>query len=133
MTALGCAIFTLNPRFQTPAYRPTRVAMYALLGLSAFIPITHGVVVNGWALQNQRQSISYFVGLGLLNGTGAAIYGVRIPERWYPKKYDISGSSHQIMHVLVMCGALCYSIGLGKAFGYWYDMEKRDGGACHIA
>ena len=93
--------------------------MYTLLGLSAFIPIAHGILDNGWKVQNERQAVSYFIGLGLLNGTGAAVYALRVPERWYPRTFDIVGSSHQIMHVLVMCGAFCYSIGLTRAFDYW--------------
>lgn len=104
--------------------------MYSLLGASAFIPIAHGVYKNGWEVQNQRQANSYFIGLGILNFTGAAIYAVRVPERWYPKRFDILGSSHQIMHVLVMCGALCYSVGLVKAFEYWQGKARGVGGAC---
>ena len=118
----------MGQKFRTPAYRPVRVAMYSLLGASAFIPIAHGVLDNGWEIQNQRQAISYFMQLGVLNFTGAAIYAVRIPERWFPRTFDIWGSSHQIMHVLVMCGALRYSTGLVRVFGYWNGgLRGRDG------
>ena len=104
--------------------------MYSLLGASAFIPIAHGVFDNGWELQNQRQAISYFTQLGVLNFTGAAIYAIRIPERWFPRRLDIWGSSHQIMHVLVMCGTLRYSIGLVRVFGYWNSGSRVGNGAC---
>ena len=97
--------------------------MYALLGLSAFIPVLEGVRVNGWTTQNQRMSITHFIGLGLLNGTGTAIYAARLPERWFPQKFDVYGSSHQIMHVLVACGALSHAIGLVQAFDYWYQLR----------
>jgi adiponectin receptor len=80
-------------------------------------------MVNGWDLHNQRMALSYFIGLGLLNGSGAAIYGARIPERWYPGAFDVVGASHQIMHVLVMCGALSHSIGLVKAFDFWHSLR----------
>jgi adiponectin receptor len=86
--------------------------MYGVLGLSIFIPAIHGVILHGWALQNERMSLTYFMGLGILNGTGTAIYTARIPERWYPRRFDIYGSSHQIMHVLVVCGALSHTVGL---------------------
>ena len=120
----------MGEKFQTPAYRPVRVAMYSLLGLSAFVPIIHGVKNNGWELQDRQQGISYFIGLGLLNLTGALIYGLRVPERWYPTTFDIVGSSHQIMHVLVMCGALCYGIGLARTFDYWQSKNLTEEGAC---
>ena len=122
-------MFTLGQKFRTPAYRPIRVAMYSLLEASAFISIAHGVLIHDWELQNQRQAISYFMQLGVLNFTSAAIYAIRIPERWFPRTFDIWGSSHQIMHVLVMCGALRYSIGLVRALGYW-NSGSRVGERC---
>ena len=119
ISALSCGIFTMRPRFRTPGFRLMRSFCFGILGLSAFIPVVHGIFLHGWALQNQRMSISYFVGLGLLNGLGTAIYAMRVPERWYPKVFDIYGSSHQAMHVLVASGAYSQAIGLLKAFDYW--------------
>jgi adiponectin receptor len=119
----------MRPIFRTPAYRPFRSAMYGLLGLSIFIPAIHGVITHGWAAQNARMSLAYFISLGLLNGTGTVIYAARIPERWYPRRFDIYGASHQILHVLVICGAFSHTIGLLKAFDYWQDLQGRDGGA----
>lgn len=123
-SALGCAILTMKPKFRSPTYRVMRSTMFALLGLSAFVPVVHGIIINGWKIQNQRMAITYFLGLGLLNGTGTAIYAARIPEKWYPRTFDIYGSSHQIMHVLVACGALSHAIGLVKAFDYWNTMKS---------
>ena len=129
-TAIACAIFTMRPAFRTPSYRPLRSAMYACLGLSIFVPAAHGVYLNGWELQNKRMAIVYFVGLGMLNATGTAIYTARVPERWYPKTFDYYGASHQIMHVLVICGALSHTVGLVRAFDYWQSSFARDGEAC---
>jgi adiponectin receptor len=58
--------------------------MYSILGLSIFIPTIHGVMLHGWAVQNKQMSLTYFIGLGILNGLGAAVYAARILERWYP-------------------------------------------------
>ena len=104
--------------------------MYGCLGLSIFVPAAHGVILNSWELQNRRMSISYFLGLGVLNATGTAIYTARIPERWYPKTFDLYGASHQIMHVLVICGALSHSTGLVRAFDYWHSLHANDGKIC---
>lgn len=101
-----------------------RSVMFALLGLSAFVPVVHGTILNGWEVQDKRMAISYFLGLGLLNATGTVIYAARVPEKWFPKAFDIYGSSHQIMHVLVACGALSHAIGLLKAFDYWSTMKS---------
>lgn len=129
-TAISCAIFTLRPAFRAPSYRPMRSAMYACLGLSIFVPAAHGVVLNGWELQNQRMSLAYFIGLGVLNGTGTVIYTARVPERWYPKTFDLVGQSHQTMHVLVICGALSHTVGLARAFDYWHSTAGGIGHAC---
>lgn len=120
----------MSPKFRSPPYRNIRVAMYSFLGLSAFIPITHGVIVNGWEVQNQRQSVAYFIVLGLLNLTGGAFYAARVPERWFANTFDICGSSHQIMHVLVMCGAWSWTLGLTKAFDYWHSKAATHGEWC---
>lgn len=119
----------MKPRFRTPAFRALRSASFAILGLSAFIPVVHGIIIHGWELQNQCMSINYFIGLGLLNGAGTAIYAMRIPERWSPKTFDIYGSSHQIMHVLVAVGALSYATGLLRAFDY-RNVLKEMGESC---
>ena len=103
--------------------------MYSALGLSAFFPAAHGVILHGWDEQNQRMSLTYFGGLGLLNFTGAAIYAARIPERFFPGRFDVLGASHQIMHVLVMCGAVSHSVGLTKALDYWHR-RKLSGQKC---
>ena len=129
-TAIAAAVFTLQPRFRTPAYRTSRFLMYCVLGSSLFIPAIHGVIVNGWSVQNERMSLQYFLGLGILNFGGAAIYAVRIPERWYPRSFDIWGSSHQIMHVLVVCGALSHLTGLLHALEFWNARGKMTGNAC---
>ena len=46
------------------------------------------------------------------------MYAVKFPERWYPRRFDLCGSSHQLMHILVVCGAACYSVGVLRAFEY---------------
>ena len=119
LCALLCALATLHPRFRTPRGRKIRVFLYMLLGASAFVPAVHGVILYGYEEQDLRMGLSRFIGLGVLNGSGAAIYGARIPERWWPRKFDVWGSSHQIMHVLVMAGAWCYGVGLVRAFEFW--------------
>jgi adiponectin receptor len=66
--------------------------MYTLLSLSTFFSVIHGIFLYGLENLNERMSLSYFIGLGLLNFTGDAIYATRIPERWYPKRDSISGA-----------------------------------------
>jgi hypothetical protein len=41
----------------------------------------------------------------LLPQLGAATYACRIPERWFPGKFDIAGHSHQLWHAAVVLAA----------------------------
>lgn len=121
--AAASAYATFQSVFRTPTGRKIRFLLYTALGVSAFVPVVHGIRLHGWAAQNRKMSISYFCGLGVLNFTGAAIYAARIPERWYPGRFDVWGASHQIMHVLVMCGAVSHSLGLVRALEYWVGLK----------
>lgn len=129
-TAFACAVFTMRPAFRRPEYRTMRFLMYCFLGASLFVPAAHGVYRVGWAEQNRRMSLNYFIGLGVLNFSGAALYAARIPERWFPEVFDVVGQSHNIMHVLVVCGAMSHLTGLLKALDYWTMQADALGGIC---
>ncbi|KAH6662684.1 hemolysin-III related-domain-containing protein [Halenospora varia] len=100
--ATACIAMTLNPRFRHPQLWPYWAAMYSGLGLSAIVFIIYRLMGL----------------MGALNLIGAAAYAARIPERWYPLKHDIYGSSHQILHFIVIFARLTYIIGLLSAFNY---------------
>ena len=117
--AVASAVFTLRPKFRQPAYRRARFYMYTFLGASTFFPIIHGLFIYGYDEVNRRMSLDHFLGLGVLNFSGAVIYAARIPERWFPRTFDVWGSSHQLMHVLVVVGAMSFEQGLLKAIGFW--------------
>lgn len=119
--AVASAVFTLQPKFRQPVYRRTRFYMYSLLGLSCFLPVTHGLITTTYDVLNDTMSLAHFFGLGLIQFTGAAIYAARVPERLFPRSFDILGHSHFIMHVLVIFGALCFEKGLLKALTRWND------------
>ncbi|KAI1414672.1 hemolysin-III related-domain-containing protein [Hypoxylon sp. FL1857] len=118
-TALGCAIFTLRPEFRKPAYRTTRFLMYCFLGASLFAPVVHGLLRFGREELEAGMGLGSFLGLALINFTGAAVYAVRVPERWFPRTFDLLGQSHNWMHVLVLTGALVRLRGLLEVTARW--------------
>jgi len=63
----------------------------------------------------------YLVLQGILYIVGAAIYALRIPERFAPGKFDILGSSHQIFHIFVLAAAVTHFIGLCIAYEHWHE------------
>lgn len=46
--------------------------------------------------------------MGAIYLFGAAVYATRIPEKWYPGRFDMFMSSHQIFHVAVVLGAYAH-------------------------
>lgn len=49
---------------------------------------------------------------------GDLIKQLRIPEKWFPGRHDVWGSSHQIFHVLVVVAAVSHLTGLIQAFDH---------------
>ncbi|OAA77691.1 adiponectin receptor protein 1 [Akanthomyces lecanii RCEF 1005] len=105
-TAIGCGVFTMRPKFRQPTYRTMRFLMYCFLGSSLFAPVLHGWSRFGLAALDDMMGLKSFLGLALINFSGAALYAARIPERWFPGTFDLLGQSHNLMHILVFTGAL---------------------------
>lgn len=126
LTGLGCAVYTLRPKFRRPEYRTVRFLMYCFLGTSLFAPVVHGLLRFGSDLQ-PMMGLASFLALALINFSGAAVYAARIPERWYPKTFDLLGQSHNWMHVLVLTGALVRLKGLRDTVGVWQTSTGKYG------
>ncbi|KAF5867439.1 putative hemolysin-iii channel protein [Botrytis fragariae] len=121
LLSLALTLFTLVPPFRTPFFRPYRTLMYAALGLSAVIFIVHSIIIYGIALQYKRLSLGWIVGMAGLNFVGALAYSLRIPEKYYPGRFDIYGNSHQILHCMVVLAALAHFAGLVQSFDYLHS------------
>jgi len=118
LLAIACAITTLQSTFRHASVRVYRALMFSSLGLSAVVFIAHGLLIYGWEAQRRRMSLNWMALMAALNLIGAATYAGRVPERWYPRKHDIYGSSHQILHILVIFAGLVHMFGLLSAFDY---------------
>lgn len=121
--AMGCGVFTLRPKFRRPSYRFVRFLMYAFLGASLFVPIAHGLWGWGWDEMDGRMGLASFFGLAVINFSGSALYASRIPERWFPGRFDLLGQSHNWMHVLVLTGALVRLNGLVWVARGWQEQR----------
>lgn len=110
---LGCLsiIVSLWDKFSEPALRPLRAGVFMSFGLSGIIPAIHYGIMEGWFSQISQSSLGwlclmgmtmldfkplqcfkYFSRLlmiGLLYIMGALLYALRVPERWFPGKFDI--------------------------------------------
>ena len=93
--------------------------MYCFLGASLFAPVLHGISKYGLAALGEMMGLSSFLGLGVINFSGAVLYAMRIPERWFPVTFDLLGQSHNWMHVFVLSGALVRLSGLLAVCEMW--------------
>lgn len=131
------------PKFRTSDWRPFRAFMYVAMGLSAVVPVIHGIKIYGIKQLELQMGLSYVVSQGVLYIMGAGLYAVsyaqdigqyilrpltntqaRIPEKWYPARFDIWGASHQLFHILVLLAAATHFVGLLKAFDYDHSFRS---------
>ncbi|EAZ20642.1 hypothetical protein OsJ_36258 [Oryza sativa Japonica Group] len=61
--------------------------------------------------------------MGALYALGVAVYAARVPERWFPGRFDLVGHSHQLFHLLVVAGAYAHYLG-ALEYLKWRDAVK---------
>lgn len=122
----ACAVVTINPNFRTPEWRPWRAIMFIAMGLSALIPVLHGVNIYGIDGMEDRIGLRWLISQGVTYVLGATIYAMRIPEKWYPGTFDLFGASHQIFHIFVLIAAGLHLVGLLRAA----EHMAGEGGRC---
>ncbi|KAL8400444.1 hypothetical protein RB594_000725 [Gaeumannomyces avenae] len=115
---LGCMVVSWVDHFRTPAWRTTRALMFVGLGVSGVVPIVHAVTVDGFAALDARMGLRWVLLQGGLYIFGAFLYAARWPERAFPGRFDIWGSSHQLFHIFVLLAAASHLYGMAIAFNY---------------
>ena len=106
MTLGLCSIIvSLWKKFSHSQYRPLRAAVFLTFGLSAVIPALHYGLIEG---SHAYRCLTLTVLMGAIYVTGGLIYAIRIPERFYPGKFDMWFNSHQIFHVFVVGGVVVH-------------------------
>ncbi|KAH9887093.1 hemolysin-III channel protein-like protein Izh2 [Xylariomycetidae sp. FL2044] len=119
--ALCCSVFTFQPRFSEPHLRPLRAATFGSLALSTLIPVVHALAAYGYAVQSRRMALQWVLATLIFNSLGAAAYALKFPEKWYPRRFDVFGASHQIMHIMVLFAGVAYVFGVLAAFDFLHD------------
>ncbi|KAJ2401484.1 hypothetical protein GGI23_001368 [Coemansia sp. RSA 2559] len=123
--ALGTltVVLVVAPHFGTPDYRPIRVAIFIALGISAVIPaITHAYWLFGWEYILNAVQAPYMAAMGSTYILGGIIYGARVPERWWPGRFDYWFHSHQIFHVFVVVAAVFHYVGIVRALRWTHTV-----------
>ncbi|XP_060034598.1 adiponectin receptor protein 1 isoform X2 [Erinaceus europaeus] len=76
-------------RFATPKHRQTRAGVFLGLGLSGVVPTMHFTIAEGFVKATTVGQMGWFFLMAVMYITGAGLYAARIPERFFPGKFDI--------------------------------------------
>jgi adiponectin receptor len=99
----------LSPSSSAPRFRRLRALLFLAMGLSGVVPALHALWLN-WGHTACYLALGLEVTMGLIYAAGAWFYVSRVPEKWRPGVFDVVGHSHQIVHVLVLVGAMTHYV-----------------------
>ncbi len=122
---VGCLILSMWSKFNSPRYRVVRYLVFVFFGLSGVIPSVHIYLRDGYALARRAYAMWGIIIMAATYIGGGALYAFRIPERFWPGKFDVWASSHQIFHVCVFTAALVHYNALLQMVKY-----RLDAGSC---
>jgi adiponectin receptor len=109
MAAITFAI-TLVPAFGTSKYLMLRTGVFLSLGLFGVVPMIHLIWQFGIFDPHVTVMIGPLLIMAALYIAGAVIYATRFPERFYPGRFDVWFSSHQLWHICVVAAALVHFV-----------------------
>ncbi|OMJ08167.1 Adiponectin receptor protein [Smittium culicis] len=115
-------IFVMTPKFSDSEWITIRASTFVLMALSGIIPFVHSLISFGLSYTYKALQIQYLTPMALFYIAGALIYGARIPERWFPGKFDIYFHSHQIFHFFVVFAAAFHYIGVINALHWTHKL-----------
>jgi len=100
-----------------------RAVIYIVAGLSAGAPFFYlQLFAFGDDKEYYLPEFSLFpwaLGGAIYIG-GATLYALRIPEKYYPYKFDHCGASHNIFHVCVM---VAFTVMFMESLRYYYASQ----------
>lgn len=96
----------LLPSLNKGDVRVCRSITFFFLGFSAGLPLAYMFIFDSANQQFYLPTISAYPYLygGIAYSIGATIFGTRVPEKYYPVRFDLLGASHQLFHVTVIIG-----------------------------
>lgn len=111
ITILGVTtlIPTVLPKFQKPSWTPIRAMLFVSLASFGVFPWFHNVFFV-WKVVPTPIWHGFFleIAMGVAYISGAFCYAMKIPEKYWPGRFDVFGCGHNIFHILVVCGALLH-------------------------
>ncbi|KAK3935121.1 hypothetical protein QBC46DRAFT_346940 [Diplogelasinospora grovesii] len=81
-------------------------------------PVVHGMIRYGYDVAEREAGITVDLGHAWLQQRGCISISFQGPEMWFPGRFDIFGSSHQIMHSSIVIAAVMYTFAALGEFDY---------------
>ncbi|KAF2016043.1 IZH family channel protein-like protein [Aaosphaeria arxii CBS 175.79] len=113
---IGGVILPWHPTFNRQDMAWLRVVFYVSLAATGFLPVGQLAMTRGieWAYYFYapvtKSILVYLI--------GAIMYASKIPERWFPGRFDYVGCSHNIWHVAVLFGILFHYNAMQTMFAH---------------
>ncbi|NWU07942.1 PAQR1 protein, partial [Cephalopterus ornatus] len=123
MRAQGSGRREQPPRARAASDAALGTGVFLGLGLSGVVPTMHFTIAEGFVKATTVGQMGWFFLMAVMYITGAALYAARIPERFFPGKFDIWFQSHQIFHVLVVAAAFVHFYGVSNLQEFRYGLE----------
>lgn len=124
----ACAVMGLTDRFASQEWRGTRAASFAIAGASGMIPLVHALMLSQRPDASRHEVLamarfaSGLLSMGAQYLVGAALYALRLPERYAPGRYDYF-SSHALFHCLVFSAAWTHWDTVQSLFVWRLELE----------
>lgn len=109
MLALGVLVVSISMSnyFQKPEFQALRASLYVAMGLFGALCAPHVYILS--SSEELAGLMPVCIRLALMGGTyivGAYIYATKIPEKWFPGKFDYWWHSHMIWHIFVVAATM---------------------------
>lgn len=127
ITVFGLAtiLVSLLPVFEKPEFMLARAGLFVCMGVSGLVPIVHNLILN-----SHRPEVfvtaAYEMVMGCFYLLGVLFYVARVPERWFPGRFDVTGHSHQLFHAMVIAGAYTHYLAV-LVYIQWRDSDASCG------
>ncbi|KNC46719.1 tubulin-specific chaperone D [Thecamonas trahens ATCC 50062] len=92
----------------TKPWRRFRTLLFAAFASSGVVPAVHALFELPMVPHVSVSLLWLVVMYGLL-GLGAVVYFYRIPERWWPGRFDLLGASHNWWHVFSLSSSFVHA------------------------
>jgi adiponectin receptor len=96
LLVIGLTLLTVMCLEYFAAWRQLRTFLFVLIGAFGLVPVVHVTVQMGVQDPFVATLVRGTVFTCLFYMTGVFIFISRLPERWWPGKFDLMGKSHEL-------------------------------------